>query len=127
MIDLVHREQAIPSDLRARITTLLDQGIIESVGRGRGTRYMLSREFYVFLGQKGAYTRKRGLDHETNKALLVKHIRDNRTEGSRLQELMQVLPSLSRKQVQSLLKSLKKEGRVRMVGLTNGSRWYPGA
>jgi ATP-dependent DNA helicase RecG len=124
VLDLIHREQPVSQDLRPRLSVLAGQGIIEKVGRGRGTRYILSRQFYSFLGQKGVYTRKRGLDRETNKALLLKHIRDNQKEGSRFQDLAQVLPSLSRDQVQKLLLELKAEGRVYNVGRTRAARWY---
>jgi ATP-dependent DNA helicase RecG len=101
----------------------MEQGVIERVGRGK---YILSRQFYGFLGKKGVYTRKRGLDRETNKALLLKHIRDNQGEGSQLQEFLEVLPALSRDQVQRLLRELKTEGLVHNVGRTKGARWYPG-
>lgn len=98
---------------------------MESVGRGRGTRYLLARQYYVTAGKKGVYTRKRGLDRETNKALLMKHITDNAGVGSRLNELMQVLPALSRGQVQSLLKELKAEGQVHAEGTTRAALWFP--
>jgi ATP-dependent DNA helicase RecG len=123
VLDLVHREQRIPADLKPRLSGLVDAGVIEPAGQGK---FMLSRRLYGFLGQRGVYTRKRGLDRETNKALLLKHIEDNREEGSRLEELMQVLPALSRDQVQTLLKELKKAGRIHCVGRTNAGRWYPG-
>ena len=127
LVDLIHREQRIPDDLRPRLPFLVSQGVIEASGRGRGTQYMLSRRFYDFVGLRGVYTRRRGLDRETNKALLEKHIRDNSAEGSRLEELMQVLPSQSRSQVQRLLRDLRSEGRIHNVGRTRGGLWYPGA
>jgi ATP-dependent DNA helicase RecG len=68
-LDLVHREQPIPDDLRPSLNYLVDQGIIEPVSHGE---FILSRSLYAFLGQKGTYTRKRGLDRETNKSLLLK-------------------------------------------------------
>lgn len=126
VVDLVHREQAIPPDLKKRMTMLVDQGIIETVGRGKGTRYILSRSFYGFIGKRGVYTRKKGLDRETNKALLAKHIRDNRQDGSQLDELAEVLPSLSKQQVQSLLRDLQSEEQIHVVGKTKGARWFPG-
>ena len=125
VVDLVHREQPVPDDLQSRVNHLLEQGIIERVGRRRGVRLMLSRRFYRHIGKAGTYTRKRGLDRETNKELLLKHIRDNRKEGSQLKELVQVLPSLSYVQVQKLLQSLKHEGSIHKVGATKGARWYP--
>ena len=76
--------------------------------------------------EKGTYTRKKGLDRETNKALLLKHIKENRKNGSRLKELMQVLPALSKDQVQKLVTELKKEGKIYKSGVTRAALWYPG-
>ena len=126
VVDLVRREQRVPDSLKSRVEHLLEQGIIERVGRGRGVRLLLSRRFYRHIGKAGVYTRKRGLDRETNKALLLKHIQDNRHEGSPLRELVQVLPALSRAQVQNLLRGLRHEGRIHEVGRTKAARWYPG-
>jgi ATP-dependent DNA helicase RecG len=86
---------------------------------------VLSRRFHAFLGQKGAYTRKVGLDRETNKALLLKHIRENVKEGSRMEELGQVLPSLTRHQIVRLLRALREAGEIRVEGTTRQARWYP--
>ena len=126
VVDFVHREQRVPDDLKSKVDHLLEQGIIERVGRGRGVRLLLSRQFYRHIGKAGVYTRKRGLDRETNKALLLKHIQDNRKEGSQLKELVQVLPALSRSQVQKLLQALKIKGQIHKVGNTSAARWYPG-
>lgn len=126
VVDFVHRDQRVPDDLEHRIEHLLEQGIIERVGRGRGVRLLLSRRFYRHIGKAGVYTRKRGLDRETNKELLLKHIQDNRKEGSPLNELVQVLPALSSVQVQKLLQDLRIAGQIHRVGNTRAARWYPG-
>lgn len=126
VLDYVHREQPVPDTFKACLPPLVDQGIIERVGRGKGTRYILSRQFYDFLGQKGVYTRKRGLDRDTNKMLLLKHIRDNRKTGCQLSELSQVLPALSRAEIQSLLRDMKAAGTIHNIGRTKAARWYPG-
>ena len=83
------------------------------------------RKFYEFVNRKGVYTRKRGLDRETNKQLLLKHIKENRDSGSRLKELMQVLPALSNDQVKKLIAELKKEGKIYKIGATRAALWYP--
>jgi ATP-dependent DNA helicase RecG len=125
VIDLVHREQRVPAYLAPRVQRLLEHGVIERVGRGRGTRYLLSRRFYRFLGRAGAYTRRRGLDRETNKSLLLRHIADSDATGARFGELQQVLPELSRNQVQGLLRALRDEGRIRVEGQRRWARWLP--
>lgn len=121
VLDLVHRDQSIPQWLRDRLKPLRELGIVERIGR----KYILSRRFYTFVGKKGVYTRKRGLDRETNKELLLKHIHDSRHLGCQLQELMDVLPALSRNQVQTLLREMKRDGILHSVGRTRGARWYP--
>jgi ATP-dependent DNA helicase RecG len=126
-IDLVHRDQRVSPHLVPRLQALVDHGVIERVGRGRGTRYLLSRRFYRFLGRAGTYTRRRGLDRETNKSLLVRHIEDSAATGTTLGELQGVLPDLSRYQVQGLLRALRDEGRVRVQGQRRWARWVPAA
>jgi ATP-dependent DNA helicase RecG len=123
VVDLVHREQPLPHFLKPRVERLLEQGVVERVGRGRGVKHLLSSRFYRFLGRPGVYTRKRGLDRETNKALLLKHIRDSGPAGSPFTELAQVLPSLSRRQIQGLLQELKREGLIVLRGAKKGARW----
>lgn len=126
VVDFIHRDQAVPLDLQNCLPRLQDLGVIESQGRGRNKKYFLSRSFYTSLGESGKYTRKRGLDKETNKELLLRHIEDSKKEGARFEELSQVLPSLSRSQIQRLMGELKKEERIHVVGKTKAARWYPG-
>jgi len=51
VIDLVHRGETVPDHLKPRIEHLLNQGVIERMGRGRGVRLLLSRRFYRHLGK----------------------------------------------------------------------------
>lgn len=127
IVDLVHREQPVPPELQKDLPRLLKLGILESQGSGRNKKYFLSRRFYVSLGEKGTYTRKRGLDRETNKELLLRHLEASKKEGARFEELAQVLPSLSRSSIQKFMRELREEGRVHLVGRTSGARWYPGS
>jgi ATP-dependent DNA helicase RecG len=125
VVDLVRRDQPIPDVLRPRVEPLLEKGVLERVGRGRGARLLLSRRFYRHLGKAGVYTRKRGLDRETNKALLLKHITDTGIEGVPLAELSQVLPSVPRSTLQRLLRELRDDGRIGVVGQRRAARWVP--
>jgi ATP-dependent DNA helicase RecG len=125
LLDCVHRGRSIPDSLQKRLQALVERGIIERFGHGRGVKYILSRRYYKMVHEKGAYTRKRGLDRETNKALLLKHIKENRDVGSRLNEIAQVLPALTMPQVQTLLRELKSEGKICNVVRTRAALWYP--
>jgi ATP-dependent DNA helicase RecG len=124
VLDLVRRDRPVPEDLRLSLQALVEEGIVESIGRGRGVRYLLSRRYYRFAGKPGVYTRKHGLDRETNRQLLLKHIRESGREGAPLKDLHQVLNFLSETQVKYLLQGLKAEGEIEMRGHGRGARWY---
>lgn len=129
VLDYVHKERPIPSEpleLKIQLKRLVDLGVIESIGRGRSIQYMLCQKYYLHAKKSGVYTRKRGLDRDTNKELLLKHVRANKTEGARLSDLRQVLPSLSEDQVQTLLKELKTAGSIHVRGKTKAGLWFPG-
>jgi ATP-dependent DNA helicase RecG len=46
IIDFIHRELPVPRELAIRIPSLIENGILESIGRVKGTRYVLSKQFY---------------------------------------------------------------------------------
>lgn len=115
-------EQPINKNLRPRLKQLTEMGIVERIGRNK---YVLSRSMYSVAGKTGVHTRIVGLDRETNKALLLKHICENGDEGTPFRELQQVLPSHSRGQIQVLLRELCKEERIYKHGETKASRWFP--
>ena len=126
-LNAIAHAQSLTDAMRERLPMLVDAGAIERQGRGRGVRYHLSRALYSSLGQTGTYTRELGLDRETNKALLLKHIADSGVRGAPMGELLQVLPSLSREQVKGLMKELASEGKVNVEGVTRAARWYASA
>ena len=126
VLDHLHRDLPLSDTLRTRLPRLVEMGAVEATGRGRGTRHMLSQRLYGALGAQGVYSRKRGLDRDTNKALLLQHVQRNAAEGARMAEFKQVLPALGRGQIQALVQELADEGSVLLVGRTKAARWYPG-
>ena len=122
-LDAIAKGKPLSEIMVIRLPGLMEAGAVESMGRGRGVRYLLSRSFQASIGKKGAYTRTRGLDHETNKALLEKHLREN-PKGAPLSELCQVLPALSESSIQRLLNELRQEGRASLRGQRRWARWF---
>src|SRR5690606_38707142 len=116
VLDALAREEPLSADLLTHANGMVSEGIIERIGRGRARRFILARRLYEFLNDRGTYTRRRGLDRETQKELLLRHIRENAADGSPLADLMGVLPELSRSQVQYLLKGLFGAGQVHFRG-----------
>ncbi|MEP7247263.1 MAG: ATP-binding protein [Gammaproteobacteria bacterium] len=129
VLDLIHRDQRIPKSLTDRVAVLRNAALIEPAGFGRGAaaRYLLSRSLYAHMRLAGTYTRKRGLDRETNKELLLKHLRDSEGSGATLAELRQVLPTLSESAIQRLLDELRTGRRVHLLGVRRWARWHASA
>jgi ATP-dependent DNA helicase RecG len=125
VLDRLQRGEVVPNELSERLPRLVQLGVVESVGRGRGTQYLLSRRFATAIGQRAAYTRRRGLDRAQNKELLLRHVRDGGDQGSPMSELQQVVPALSRDQIKALMEELRQEGRVRLSGQRRWARWHP--
>lgn len=123
-LDALRRKKPLNGTMRSHLPALVENGLVEKLGRGRGTRYILSHAMYDALGRSGTYTREQGLSRETNKELLLKHIREHDAEGSVLQVLRQVLPDLAQRQVQRLLQELRGEGRVVLEGQRRWARWH---
>lgn len=122
VLDRVSRDLALWPAFKQRLPVLVEEGLLERVGR----RYILSHRFQKFLGRKGEYSRKRGLGADAQKTLLLEHIVRSGSEGCQFREFQQVVPNLSRDQLQTRLKELKAEGRAHTVGVTKNARWFQG-
>ena len=120
-LDALHQGATLSEHLRERMPRLEELGAIERLGGGQ---VLLARSLYQELGKAGVYTRRKGLDRHTNLELLVKHLADSGDQGAPLTELMQVLPSATRSQVQGMLRDLRSAGRIQQRGRTRGGRWF---
>jgi ATP-dependent DNA helicase RecG len=123
VLDAVRRGIQIPAILRDRIEPLLEMGAVERVSRNK---VILARRFYALKGRPGEYTRRRGLDRNTRKELLFKHIESGPSKGVGFDELAQVLPDASRNDIKVLLREMKTSRRIHVRGATKAARWFPG-
>jgi ATP-dependent DNA helicase RecG len=122
-LDALAHGRKLTQEMKSRISGLIEMGAVESQGRGKGQRNFLSRALYEVMGTPGTHTRKQGLDHETNKELLLKHLRFCRDMGAKISELEQVLPAQSRASILRMLQDLREEGRVGLSGGGRSMRW----
>lgn len=116
----VQRDMPVPATLKKCVDHLIEAGVIERTGR----KLILSRGFHEHAGRLAAYTRRKGLDRETNKSLLLKHLESKGRLGSPLDELAQVLPNLPKRSVQELLQELKREGRATVDKPRRWGKWF---
>ena len=121
VIDALYHERPLNEKMQSRLNRLIEMGIVEHIGR---KKYVLARSLYAATGKTGVHTRRVGLDRDTNKELLLKHIRQNNEVGTPFKELQQVLPGLNRNQIQVLMRELKEDGKVVCKGKTSAARWF---
>ena len=121
VIDALYHERPLDEKMLSRLGRLTEMGIVEHIGR---KKYVLARSLYAATGKTGVHTRHVGLDRDTNKELLLKHIRANNAVGTPFKELQQVLPGLNRGQIQVLMRELRDSGKVVCKGKTSAARWF---
>lgn len=123
VIQTLFDTRELPERLYVIAEQLVEQGILETKYKGKNKGWVLARKLYDAAGKSGVYTRKKGLDRETNKELLLKHIRESGEEGAKMAEFYDVLPFLSRRQIHTLLEEMRDVGVIQCVGTTANARW----
>lgn len=120
-IDALYHERPLSRKAQLCLDRLIEKGIVEHIGR---KKYVLARSLYAATGKTGVHTRRVGLDRDTNKELLLKHIRQNNEIGTPFKELQQVLPGLDRNQIRVLMRELRESGKIFCEGTTSAARWF---
>lgn len=99
----------------------MKNGIIEKIGKARGTKYILSHTYYKHEGKVGVYTRLSGVSREKQKELIIMHIEKN-GKGF-LSEFIDIFPELKIKDINNLLQELRRSGIVHFIGPKRSGYW----
>lgn len=104
------------SDDKQKRDKFLKLGIIESIGKGRGTKHILSNKFYAFLSQRAEYTRTKWLEKPQQKEVLWKFFQQHKK--GRMRDFRQGLfeNRLNNRQILRLLKELEVEDKIYFDG-----------
>lgn len=114
------RERQLVTDPQHK-RKFLNLGIIESIGRTRGTRYILSHRYYAYKGRIGIYTRLSGISREKQKEFILQHLKK---EGKgNLMAFRDIFPELKPMDISNLLRELKQEGKITHVGSKKTGYW----
>lgn len=118
--DLAPALQKTESQVRATIEQLVEAGIIEAHGAGRGRTYTLSAVVYQQYGQKSAYVRQTGFDPIQQEQMVLKYIdKHGRIKREEAMELCR----LSKDQAYRLLKKLVNSGLIQFEGKGKGGAY----
>lgn len=99
----------------------LQHGIIEPVGKGRGTKYILSQRYYETIGQGGRHTRLKGLSRDQIKELILNHIKEGKP--CTVESLRTGFPEYKPKDLSNMLQELKRDGKIYFEGVKRRGVW----
>ncbi len=84
------RMQKGEADARRIVEQLIENGIVEAIGKGRSREYIFSKKVYSIAGNPGGYSKQKGLTIKEEKNLILWYLQNN--------------PSISRKEMLKLCK-----------------------
>lgn len=121
-LEYVRQETDHPPTLNHK-DRFLELGIIERIGHGRGSRYILSHNYYKHTNSTGRHTRLSGLSRNAKRLLIIEHL--ERNGAVRNADLQEALPDMDMETISGLLKSLAKQGLIEHVGSKRTGHWRP--
>ena len=108
--------------IRPIVESLLESGMVEASGTGRGRTYMLSSRYYKLTHRPYAYVRNHDIDSMRHEELVIKLAKHQGfISRSDVIELLHVSPA----QAYYILKKLVKGGRLQLLGKGAASKYYP--
>jgi len=108
------RENGKTSD-KERLKFFIEHGIIEKIGKGKGTKYVLAKKFYEFIDNRGEYTRKKWLSKEQQKEVLMNYFRQHKQ--GRMADFVGLFENrLNNNQIFILLNGLREEELIYFDG-----------
>lgn len=117
------RERQTSSD-NERKEKFLKLEVLEKIGRGRGTKYLLSPRLYDFLERRGEYTKKKWLAKNQQKEVLWNFFRQYKR--GRMSDFRDEVfeGKLGNVQINRLLGELRNEGRIIFDGPRRSPKSY---
>ena len=125
VLNSVNRHLPLSERFSLLAEELLNRGLLEKTGRGKGRRFILSQRLCEAGGSPASYTRSQGLERQTRKQLFLQQIRNFNHRGSTLAELHKIEPSLTYYQAREILKDLRRAKLIEFRKLSKQSgRWF---
>ncbi len=116
------KQEAMNLEFRKKF---LELGLIENIGKGRGSKYILSRKYYEYEGKLWKHTQLVGASRDEKKLLILKHLEKSGKNGSRKNDLSNIFTEeIKEKEVQNILQELRRDEKIYASGKGRASRWF---
>jgi ATP-dependent DNA helicase RecG len=116
--DLAQSTQKSEALTRATLEKLVEAGLVEAHGNGRGRSYILSARVYKTSGQKTAYIRQAGFEPIQQEQMVLSYIEKH---GSIRRSDVMELCQITKDQAYKLLTRLKEKGQIIQIGTLKGA------
>lgn len=114
---LRENQQLLDQKLKNKFLKL---GLIDKIGKKKGTRYILSKQYYEHIGDSGTHTKLKGITREQKKMLIINHLeqfgKGKSAEFQRALDLDQI-------QIRNLMTELKNDKKVKRIGNKVSGYW----
>lgn len=116
-LDLIHEQQPVPENLKQAVDELtqMDPPLAKWAGKGVGSHPILSPDLY-----EGKI-----VDTEQQRAFILDYIQKNAETGVAIGQIMELLPSLTRDQLQKRFSDLAERGAICLEGKGRAAKWFP--
>lgn len=112
-VDLTPSVQKSEANVRSTLEKLLEAGLLEAHGTGRGRTYTLSAHFYQKTGQRAEYIRQAGFNPIQQEQMVLNYVDKNKSiKRADVMDLCHITGS----QAYRLLKGLVDKGLLRKEG-----------
>jgi ATP-dependent DNA helicase RecG len=112
--DFAEAVQKPEASIRSSLEKLVEHGIIEPHGTGRGRAYTLSAAYYISVGKQAEYIRQAGFSSIQQEQMVLSFIQQNGSiKRSDVIELCHLNPG----QATRLLKRIEQKGEIEPVGV----------
>jgi ATP-dependent DNA helicase RecG len=116
--DLIHFTQKSEQETRVTLGKLVESGLVEAHGTGRGRTYLLSAKLYQKSGQKAGYVRQVGFHPIQQEQMIMSYIKEHKTiKRAEAADLCRI----SLFQASRTLKKLSEEGFIVPKGKGKGT------
>jgi len=106
---------------RSVLNSLVERGLLESSGEGRGRTYHLAAALYREIGESSAYVRARGFGPIQQEQMILTYVMLHSSIGrAEAAELCQITPD----QASQRLRSMAKNGTLAMTGNRRTARYH---
>ncbi len=99
----------------------LENNLIDKVGQGKGSKYILSHDYYKITRSEGVYTKLSGISRNKSKELILNHIQKN--NNAERAEFNDVFPELSPQDISNLLQELRRDNKIYFNGPPKTGVW----